>query len=501
MDNLKLLSNLCELNEISFPICKMSQNSIHNIFKLLTSEYCIFLTHKYFNVFNVKLLRYFSKYNIIYFDYNDKTDILNVLNILNNIIKLNENSVKIVTNNTYEKIVKISKENGNKICQNNLFNNLKKNLNLIKLKVLYFLENTIEPNTLYKKISFSKEELFLSFENYIVKKREYKLRTFCQIAEKLGAQEININSNSYQEKNNSLSISMSAPVPTLPVPIEIDNTNRSLSEKMENINLNFKYNNCNYNLNLNKFHIINLIEEESEFFISKEEFNSDIDLKFLIDARCLNLIQTYNTNIIINKFNELEKKISIKAMKYDLNMGYYSSNLNYTSLNIIINFIDIYKFPECINGNNLYVLKEGFYHLANIIKTTNSYVLIHNFLKSHLTYSNKYMNCINNDYELIYENIFLNFKEDELNELYIEYFKDNMNYQHFINFKNILLQEIRIEDLIFKEKSDVINKFYFVCYQYHKIIKTNNNVIDTIKNYINESYNEIFFSNKNIFNI
>ena len=38
------------------------------------------------------------------------------------------------------------------------------NLNIKKLKLIYFLENNIEPNTLYKKISFSKEELFLSFD-------------------------------------------------------------------------------------------------------------------------------------------------------------------------------------------------------------------------------------------------------------------------------------------------------------------------------------------------
>ena len=62
-----------------------------------------------------------------------------------------------------------------------------------KLKYIYFLENSMEPDTLYKKISFSKQELFLSFDNYIIKKMEYKLRTFCQIAEKLGAIKIKIN--------------------------------------------------------------------------------------------------------------------------------------------------------------------------------------------------------------------------------------------------------------------------------------------------------------------
>ena len=38
-----------------------------------------------------------------------------------------------------------------------------------------------------------------------------------------------------------------------------------------------------------------MIEDENELFITKEDFETDIDLKFLIDARCINLIK----NIIL----------------------------------------------------------------------------------------------------------------------------------------------------------------------------------------------------------
>ena len=148
------------------------------ILVLLKTEYVIFLTNKFYNFFNKSLLKYFDKYDIFYLNYNNKSKFVLELNKFNNKIK----------NSTEQEKIILDSDNNN------------------KLKLIYFFENNIEPNTLYKKITFSKELLFLSFENYTIKKTEYKLRTFCQIAEKLGAETIKIIYDSKIDKKTTINV-------------------------------------------------------------------------------------------------------------------------------------------------------------------------------------------------------------------------------------------------------------------------------------------------------
>ncbi len=184
---------------------------------LLNSEYVIFLTNKFFNYFNKSLLKYFNKYEIFYLNYNIKSDFTHELNKYNNIIKNSSEKDKSI----------LIDENNNEL------NTLYKNIN--KLKLIYFFENNIEPNTLYKKITFSKELLFLSFENYTIKKTEYKLRTFCQIAEKLGAETIKITYDSKIDKKTTINVDINSPTSN------VGGSSVSHNENIGKIDLLFKF--------------------------------------------------------------------------------------------------------------------------------------------------------------------------------------------------------------------------------------------------------------------
>jgi hypothetical protein len=419
----------------------------NKVLNLLNSDYVIFLTDKFFNFRNRYLLKYFNKYNIVFFNYKHKDDILITLEFFNFFIKMSNNCEK-----------------------NTLMYKLKKPT---KLKYIYFSENIIEPDTLYKKISFSKEELYLSFDNYIVKKMEYKLRTFCQIAEKLGATKIKIQYDSKLINKTNFNSEISTPITSIGRNPSTNNENNT------NINLEFKYTNYYYNLNLNKYYILELIEQESEFFMSKQEFKSDIDLKFLIDARCLNLIQKYDTNIIINRVNELERKIFIKAQNYGINVGYSNTHTDFVNINISIDFIDIYKNVNCIDGSNLHILKEGFWHLSNIIKEEIKeenkidnkidnkvpYLKIKKFLETHILYIHKkqiykteFIEEFDNEIDMLkiyYDIVQTNFTKNELTDLFYNNFKDNLTYIYFKEFRNIIL----------RGSIDKIDKLHFISYQ------------------------------------
>jgi hypothetical protein len=493
MENIICIINKFNNNNIIDDI-----NIFEHCFKLFTYEYVIFITNRYYGFFKRGLLKYFDKYNILYLNYDKKNIILKYLENINNFIK-NDN-----------------KKNKDIVLQM---------LNINKLKLIYFLENNIEPNTMYKKILFSKEQLFLSLDNYAIKKMEYKFRTFCQIAEKLGAKNISIISKIKKHEISSTNININTNVVDSGVKINSKHISNS------DIDLLFIYTNHTHNLLLNKYYILDLIDKENEFFISKEDFHSDIDLKFLINARCINLIKNYDTDIIIHTINEVELKIFTKALGYGLNLGYSNKIDNIKHVNIKIEFIDIYEKPENILGYMLYTQDEGFIHLTNIIKldiknnnkniNNNEYIKqvygkINDFLKSHIIslnngyfcieknnnknsvlYDTEYINFSNNkSYNIInaYDTIITkNFTQNEINTLFYEYFKNDLSNINFKRFRDILIfGHDNLNTMIFKNDiNDIINKFYFIVCQYNNIFYHNNLVLLKINEYINKKYDNI----------
>ena len=458
--------------------------NISDVIKLLYSDYVIFLTSKFLSnkswLFNFKksLLSYFDKYNILYFDYCDKNKIQYIVNILNNFIK---NSTQDDKNELLNFIIYLNDDSIN----------LSK-----KMKIIYFSEDIIEPYVLYKKIKFSNQEIFIPFNNYILKKMEYKLRTFCQIAEKLGAEKIEIEYNSSKHEDKKLDLNINALALG-----GICGEFTSNKDNNENIKIVFEYPNNHSDINLNKFYIINSINNEKEFLISKDEFYSDLELKFLIDARCINFIQKYNTTIIMNYINKIEQKIFLKAYNYGLNIGNLSNKNSYVKISISIDFLKIQDNLDIIDGTNIHVQREGFIYLSNIIKKDNKYIKILRFLQSYLNAVDKKLITLNYNYEHISlinkiynEVINLNFNEEEITLIIETFFKNNLSWYSFKKFR----------DLILNGSDDKLEKLYFITFQYHDILNNKIHIMNDIKNNIDivvddfiKNFNKITIINNN----
>ena len=453
------------INDFEYNCLIDSKIDILDIIKILYSDYTIFLTGKFFKnnlYFNLKknLLKYFNKYNIVYLNYEYKNKIINLINLINIFIKNSDNDTK---NNLIYEIL-------DNIKIKNYFFDVSK-----KMKQIYFLENNYEPNILYKKIQFSNQEIFIPFDSYIIKKMEYKLRTFCQIAEKLGAEKIVIEYISSVHESNTFNIDFDIFSGALGANIKMNKDNN------EKIQIVFEYPNNHFDINLNKFFIIDSILNENEFLITKEEFESDLELKFLIDTRCINFIQKYNTNFIINHLNKIEQKIFMKAHNYGLNIGNLNLKNSFINISISIDFIQIHNNIDIIDGTNIHILREGFSNLCNIIKKNEKYDLILRFIQSHLNAIEKKWITLNYNYDSIkfinkiYHNIIdLNFKEDEICEIIKIFFKNNLTWYNFKKFRDIILIG----------SDDQLEKIYFVTFQYHDIMNNKKHIIDDINKYI-----------------
>ena len=436
-----------------------------NLINLLDAEYVIFPTNHFFHILNPSL-SFFEKTKITCLNYYIRYEILSKINMINKIIKSEDKK--------YDKIK----------------DKIKKELGIEKLKLLYFLENIIEPNTLYKKIKFSTEEVFLSFETYSVKRIEYKLKTLCQLMEKMGAISVNIDYLKNTKNNSSYGGALTA----TQVNLNLSGQQKNESKTKFNMTCTYDIENQFNNINLNIYELNKMIEKEDIFFISKDQFSADIDLKFIINSRCVNLVKDYETVLVFEYVNVFERQVISKARNFGFQLN-YSFELNQTeSLEIKVKFINPYDRINCITGSNISPFIEGFLQLANLIKqeapisplgykqeiqindekngltinynkqeitepennttnnisnnaNANTYLKINNFIESHMKLYNEKKKLLeitfNHNIDLIktYNHIInLNFSNKEISLLFYRFFKDNLTIKNLESFRKILLK-------------------------------------------------------------
>jgi hypothetical protein len=185
--------------------------------------------------------------------------------------------------------------------------------------------------------------------------------------------------------------------------------------------------------------------------------------------------------------NKIERKIFVKAHNYGITIDKVNLNNNSIKINIIIDFIQIQDNYDIIDGTNIYVLREGFIHLSNIIKKDNKYCKLLRFLQSHIDSINKKLIFLNYEYgnidivNKIYNDIInFNFNENEIISILEKYFENNLTWYNFKKFRDIIL----------KGSDDKIEKLYFVSFQYNDILNNKKHIMNDIKKYI-----EFYFNN------
>jgi uncharacterized membrane protein YgcG len=368
-----------------------------------------------------------------------------------------------------------------------------------------FYENQILPNILYKKIRLSKMIQFISLEHYAHKKCEYMLRSFSQIAEELGAVRIKIkyNYDHHQERERGREITIGGRGANLVTPLSIKRFQKERESEGNNLNFNFAYSNNNY-INLNEYFLSDKILNENKFLLCREDYESNIELKYLISARCKNLIEKYYTQFKHQTMNSVEMRIYALLKEFHLDFQWSRMKSESIEITLQIDFLNILEYRDLIDGGNIYPLKEGYIYLKNILerdqipnpndqslqvavsmsvseptkkfddslqtssdlRSLRKFVKYINFLKAHFY-------CIQNGhiylaYEYAYKNqvmkiyhqaIEMNFTEDEMMKYVEEYWMNQREWYHFI----------MLRDVILRGSDNVCDKLHFVTFQYMNI--------------------------------
>jgi hypothetical protein len=230
------------------------------------------------------------------------------------------------------------------------------------------------------------------------------------------------------------------------------------------------------------------------------------------------MVEVYNTNIVFSNFSEFERKLFLKAQTFGLELNTNSKKIENININVDIHFIDIFKNTDCITGYNLYIGKEGFFHLIKIIEiekqlfnSCQPFSKLICFIKANLEYDfetykkqidsfymlhNNSFRIQNSEQLIKHTNKLFNnyFSETEVCEYLNIYFGNNLNWYIFRNLSFLVCGASNSELEEFFEKptywKSPLFPFYLTIYQHNMITMMKRRIITALDMFLNKKISE-----------
>lgn len=381
-------------------------------------------------------------------------------------------------------IKSLSKLN-NRIVNENLINKKYKNKKEEIYNLICFDEGEILKDIIYKRMEIREKILFTPIDKYNLKVTEYKIRGFCQIMEEMGANKIEINFINNNTSKNCTNVNIKNNIHDI-----INNLGFNISDE------NDKKENQKYNLNfsklntivLNENHIIKKIKNK-EYILSENNFNSNLELQYVISSRCKHYIKKYSTSFTLDSNILIDKKLFNKLQKFkigtNLNFSKIKSQITHYSILTNVIFFDVLDMKDNINGSCVSFDYNGFNFLISSLSQENFKIkgiykiidFVEYFCHKSLKKNNK------KDYDVIVKILNLikeKFTLKEYADILLNYFSINSTWIDFEYFINLLLG-----------KSISYDKLGFLI-----LYQNNLNLVKRIEKIVNFIYNSCLNKNE-----
>ncbi len=303
-----------------------------------------------------------------------------------------------------------------------------------------FDEGDIYKNMVYKKIQIKDKLLFVPMSKYQLKLTEYRLRGFCQIMEELGAIEIEIEFNNGMTQQSKKNVSISSTdynyiAGSLGFTASSENSdNKEITYKL----IYPKHNTFILNSKVIKKKILN-----GKYIISKKNFDSNLELQYIIDSRCRHFITNYSTVFTLDNTVSYDYKLITKLEANRFNLGFENNSEHLKNLKLSINtkvkFCDQKSSYRNLLGDNVSWDSIGFnYLLGTLIEEKfdedgifKVIFFIHKYIEKVIYYKNKeYYHIIKKIYKIMNKE----FSFSEYKSLLLEHFNINSHWLHFFKF-------------------------------------------------------------------
>ena len=279
---------------------------------------------------------------------------------------------------------------------------IKKNIQII------FQGNEIDDYIIYKKLQVKFDFLYIPLDIYNYIRANIELKKMIQILELLGPKKINISVKNEIKTHSENTMSVSADV--LGVEL-LNNVMKSESKKMKQ--------KTTYSLKPGFFFSIdNLIEYISNIkhiFMSKNDYEKDFDLRYLIRSRIESYLNTYSRILYVKKLSSIETKLqsSLKDVYIKLDLEYKRCFQSIQESIVTIN-CDFYNVEELSIVKDLPPNEKGFLILS----------------KKFINTDNKETNNFNDNIKILIEKIMTKYK---IKHIHNKIINNSANVQDIIN--------------------------------------------------------------------
>jgi len=308
-----------------------------------------------------------------------------------------------------------------------------------------FDEGDIYKNMVYKKIQIQNKLLFVPMSKYQLKLTEYRLRGFCQIMEELGAIEIEIefNHGKLEGKNKNIEIK-SSDYTYIAGTLGFSASNK----ESENEGITYKLIYPKHNTFILNSKVINKKITTGKYIISKKNFDSNLELQYIIDSRCRHFITNYSTVFTLDNSVSYDYKLMSKLEASNFNLGFETSNEVIKNLKLSINtkvkFCDQKDSYANLLGDNVSWDSIGFNYLLGTLREETFkeegifklIFFIHKYIDKVIYKKNKEYYYI---IKKIYKTINKEFSFTDYRDLLLSHFTITSHWLHLLNFIDILV--------------------------------------------------------------
>jgi len=288
---------------------------------------------------------------------------------------------------------------------------------------LYFKDNIIRPDTLYKRIITENNIMFVPFDEYVDSFIKYKINTILEKLKKLGLEYVKIYTISKMNGN-------------------IIKWEEERTFPFNMIEYNFKY----------------------------EHIKEDYLLDNIMMQRTFNLLTctetTYQTTIY--NMDGVEKQLFNLASSNGLLLSTQYNEKDCIEMNIMIRFYNVIKY-DCIDGCNINIDISGFKILQKI--ENNRIIKLKKFMRKFL--EKEYPDFFHKYYHYIEKY----FTEKELDDI-LNYYSSG--WEQFTLLINIMIHGKYDIVTIYKQNNLIIQQFMFHCYMMHCIVRYQEETIQCI---------------------
>ena len=217
-----------------------------------------------------------------------------------------------------------------------------------------FNDGEILPNVIYKKMELGAKNIYFPIETYPIKQILYKIRSFIQVCETLGAKKIHIKYNKISSKTLNLNQDMNLLAGAFKMQSMTDKSDeKDIVTTLHYDKSVFSSQMC---LNVNDFEKY-LEDNNSHFLISVKDYNTDINLRYLVRSRLFSNLQKYSTTFTMNQHSTIDFSLMSTLNDYGLSM---KINKKKSSSLIIDITVEFHEFEDIIGSDNAPLDEVGF---------------------------------------------------------------------------------------------------------------------------------------------